>query len=115
MYNVKTKAELEAALKNNEPNIFIFDEKIVKSFKPLDNVNISSAFRNRCKYTLEKSYDGSAFLGSFGFAPMISEVGDISFFSAMSMISSVGLHQILIIFSHYNIKFKDNGILLSKI
>lgn len=115
MYNVKTKTELEVALKNKEASILISDEKIIKSFRPLDNVEITSAFRNRCKYTLEKSYDGSAFLGSFGFAPMITEVGDISFFNAMSIISSVGLHQILIIFSYYNIKFKDNGILLSKI
>lgn len=115
MYSVKTKAELEFALKNKESNIFISEGKIVKSFKHLDNVNISSTFRNRCKYTLEKSYDSSAFLGSFGFAPMITEVSNISFFNSISMISSVGLHQILIIFSCYNIKVKDSGILLSKI
>ena len=115
MYKASTRADLEVALKNKESKIIVSDKKIVKTLQPLHNVVIKTSDRNRCKYTLEKSYDGSAFLGSFGFAPVVSEIGKVSFFSAMGIISSIGLHQILIIFSEYNIKFKNNEILLSRI
>jgi len=115
MYKASTRAELEVALKNKENKVIVTDKKIVKTLQPLHNVVIGTSNRNRCKYTLEKSYDGSAFLGSFGFAPLVSEIGNVSFFSAMGIISSVGLHQILIIFDEYNIKFENNEILLNRI
>jgi len=115
MYKASIRAELEFGLKNKENKIIVTDKKIVKTLQPLHNVVIGTSNRNRCKYTLEKSYDGSAFLGSFGFAPLVSEIGNVSFFSAMGIISSVGLHQILIIFDEYNIKFENNEILLNRI
>ena len=69
----------ETALKNKESKIIVSDKKIVKTLQPIYNVVIETSNRNRCKYTLEKSYDGSAFLGSFGFAPLVSEIGKVSF------------------------------------
>lgn len=115
MYKANNKSELETALKNKERHIIINDEKIIKTLKPLNNIVISDSNKNRCKYTLEKSLDGAAFLSSIGFAPMVSELADVNFLSAMGIISSVGLHEILTIFSEYSIKYKVGEIILSRI
>ncbi|MEG1132313.1 MAG: hypothetical protein RSD77_08335, partial [Romboutsia sp.] len=59
--------------------------------------------------------DDSAFMGVIGFAPMVSGMGNISFMQAMGVISSAGLHETLIIFADYNINFKNDAIILTKI
>lgn len=115
MYNANDKNELIIAIKNREKHIVISNNKMISSLKPLDGLILDIKDINRCKYTLEKDYDGSAFLGFLGFAPMISEFGNISFFQAMGIISSVGLHEILVIFIEYRISFKNNKIVLAKI
>lgn len=115
MYMVNSKVELEIALKNKEKYIVINDERINKTLKPLNNIVISDSNRNRCKYTLKNSLDSAAFLSSIGFAPMISELVDVNFLSAMGIISIIGLHEILAIVSEYNIKYKDNKVILYKI
>ncbi|MGX4599930.1 hypothetical protein [Faecalimicrobium sp. JNUCC 81] len=115
MYKINNKSELQTALKNKKSHIIINDEKIIKTLKPLNNIVISDSNRNRCKYTLEKSLDGAAFLSSIGFAPMISELSGVNFLSAMGIISSIGLHETLTIFSEYSIKYKVNEIILSRI
>lgn len=115
MYKVNNKSELETALKNKKSHVIINDERIIKTLKPLNNIVISDSNRNRCKYTLEKSLDGGAFLSSIGFAPMISELANVNFLSAMGIISSVGLHEILTIFSEYSIKYKCSEIIISRI
>jgi transcriptional regulatory protein LevR len=115
MYKANSKSELETALKNKKSHIIINDERIIKTLKLLDNIVISVSNRNRCKHTLKKSLDGAAFLSSIGFAPMISELAGVNFLSAMGIISSVGLHEILTIFSEYSIKYKVGEIILSRI
>ena len=54
-------------------------------------------------------------MGSLGFAPMIAGMANISFLQGMGVISSVGLHESLVIFANYNIKFKNDTIILTKI
>ncbi|MGL5314763.1 MAG: hypothetical protein ACRC92_16040 [Peptostreptococcaceae bacterium] len=115
MYEVINKNELELALKNKENDIVILNEKIIDTLKPLCNVSIPIEDRNRCKFTLEKSYDGSAFMGVFGFAPIVADIGKVSFFKGVSIISAVGLHQILVIIAEYNIKLANNELILNKI
>ena len=114
---ISSKKDLAIALNDNENKIVVSNFKIVNSLKLLNNINITHAQRNRCKYTLENNIDDSAFLGFIGFAPIISEIGNVSFLNSMGIISSVGLHQILIILSHYTIKYddKNNNIILTKI
>lgn len=115
MDKVNNKAMLSKALDNQEKTIIIDDKKIIKGLKVLDNVVIKNSDRNRCKYSLKsKSYD-SAFLGFIVFAPMISDMGNITFMEAMGVISSVGLHETLVIFADYNIKLKNDEIILTKI
>lgn len=115
MYTADTKVQLDLALKNREDKITITDKRIIKGLKVLDNVNIKDSDRNRCKYSLRNKSADSAFLGSIGFAPMFAGMANISFFQGMGIISSVGLHEALVIFADYNIKFKNDTIILTKI
>ncbi|KKY00940.1 MULTISPECIES: hypothetical protein [Paraclostridium] len=115
MHTVDTKSQLDLALKNRENKITITDKRIVKGLKVLDNVNIKDSDRNRCKYSLRNKSADSAFMGSIGFAPMIAGMANISFLQGMGVISSVGLHETLVIFADYNIKFKNDTIVLNKI
>jgi hypothetical protein len=115
MNKIDSKAKLDEALKNREQKIIISDKRIVKALKVLDKVIIKDSDRNRCKSTLRsKSYD-SAFMGFLGFAPMVSGIANISFLQAMGVISSTGLHETLVIFADYNINFKNDEIILTKI
>ncbi|MDV8116352.1 hypothetical protein R3379_45335 [Bacillus sp. BAU-SS-2023] len=115
MHIADTKVELDLALKNRENKITITDKRIVKGLRVLDNVNIKDSDRNRCKYSLRNKSADSAFMGSIGFAPMISGMANISFLQGMGVISSVGLHEALVIFADYNINFKNDTIILTKI
>ncbi|MEN2257573.1 hypothetical protein AAIB48_07290 [Paraclostridium benzoelyticum] len=115
MHTVDTKSQLDLALKNRENKITITEKRIVKGLKVLDNVNIKDSDRNRCKYSLRNKSADSAFMGSIGFAPMIAGMANISFLQGMGVISSVGLHETLVIFADYNIKFKNDTIVLNKI
>lgn len=115
MHTVDTKSQLDLALKNRENKITITDKRIIKGLKVLDNVNIKDSDRNRCKYSLRNKSADSAFMGSIGFAPMIAGMANISFLQGMGVISSVGLHETLVIFADYNIKFKNDTIVLNKI
>ncbi|WP_373599761.1 hypothetical protein [Paraclostridium bifermentans] len=114
MNKVASRSELYTALKNRDLKIIITDKRIIKGLKVLDNVVIKDSDRNRCKYALRNKSADSAFLGFVGFAPMISDMGNISFFQAMGVISTTGLHETLIIFSDYNIKYKNDEIILTK-
>lgn len=115
MIEVNNKNELSVAIKDKETIITIVNNKIVKSMLPLNNLTLDKKDINRCKYTLEKSYDSTAFLGFIGFAPLICEICDVSFLEAMGIISSVGLHEILVILTYYKIDFENNKIILSHI
>lgn len=115
MHTADTKVELDLALKNRENKITVTDKRIVKGLKVLDNVNIKYSDRNRCKYSLRNKSADSAFMGSIGFAPMIAGMANISFLQGMGVISSIGLHETLVIFADYNINFKNDTIILTKI
>ncbi len=115
MNKVDNKAMLNKALRNTEKTIIITDKRIVKSLKVLDNIVIKASDRNRCKSILKSKSYNSAFMGFLGFAPMVSGMGNISFLQAMGVISSTGLHETLVIFADYNIKFKNDEIILTRI
>jgi hypothetical protein len=115
MYTADTKVQLDLALKNRENKITITDKRITKGLKVLDNVNIKDSDRNRCKYSLRNKSTDSAFMSTIGFAPMFAGMANISFFQGAGVISSVGLHEALVIFADYNIKFKNDTIILTKI
>ncbi|MEG2788579.1 MAG: hypothetical protein RR942_12265 [Romboutsia sp.] len=115
MIEVNSKILFDKALKTREKKIVVTDKRIVKGLKILDKVVIKESDRNRCKYTLRSKSDDSAFMGVIGFAPMVSGMGNISFMQAMGVISSAGLHETLIIFADYNINFKNDAIILTKI
>ncbi|WP_250675454.1 hypothetical protein LZ906_009920 [Paraclostridium ghonii] len=115
MYTADTKAKLDFALKNRENKITITDKRIVKGLKVLHNANIKDSDRNRCKYSLRSKSADSAFMGSVGFAPMLAGIANISFFEGMGVISSVGLHQALVILADYNVAFKNDTIILTNL
>ncbi|CEP83118.1 hypothetical protein [Paraclostridium sordellii] len=114
MVKVDSKALLESSLKNRDKKIIITEKRIVKGLKVLDKVSIKDSDRNRCKYSLRSKSADAAFLGFIGFAPMVSDMGNISFMQAMGVISSVGLNETLVIFADYNIIYKDDEIILTK-
>ncbi len=108
-----TKEELTLSLKNNDETIIINDDKIINKLKLLANINIKQSDKNRCNYTLNNQIDSIAFLGVFGFTPMISDICNISIVNSIGLISTIGLSEILTILSKYNIKYKDKKIILS--
>ncbi len=110
---VDNKESLISSLKNNDDKIIIINERIINKLKLLDDININKSDLNRCKYILNKQIDSVAFLGSFGFAPMISDICNISFVNALSLISTVGLSEILTILTKYKVKYKNEKIILS--
>lgn len=112
---VDSRDNLSLALKSKQNKIVINDKKIVKNLKLLNNIDIKTSDRNRCKYTIKNKIADSAFLGSIGFAPMISGIANISFLQGIGIISSIGLNEILIIFSYYSIYYEKETIILNKI